>query len=187
MGKKRTKKELAELSAQRQRNVRIGIIAAVIVIAVIVIIAIVASLREVEQRTAKINTDGNLVIPISKVKDEFHVFSYGETQEMLVWREAEGVYHTAFNTCEECYATGRAGYTFQNGVLTCQACGNTMNVSDMGNNAWGGCQPVAIPQEYRTDTDTEIVIPTAVLQYSDDMFGMWDNGDYSITLENYEG
>lgn len=185
MSKKRKSRESAAVIEQQKRKTRKIIIAVAIVIAVIAIIAVVSSFQNEAQYTVSVNADGNVVIPMTDVHEEFHHFDYGGPQQLLVWKEQEGVYHTAFNTCEECYSTGRASYEFQNGTLTCQACGNSMAVTGMGNDAWGGCQPVAIPEEYRADTDSEIVIPAAVLQYSENMFETWDSGDFSVTLEEY--
>lgn len=183
---KKKKKSAAEIEEQRKKSIRKTVIAVAAVMIAVTVIIIVTSFQERDQRLASVNADGDLVIPMSKVREDFHFFEYGGPQELLVWREAEGVYHTAFNTCEECYASGQARYIYQDGTLTCQACGNSMSVTGMGNDAWGGCQPVAIPEEYRNDSDTEIVIPGAVLQYSEDMFAMWDSGNFTTTLETYQ-
>lgn len=186
MSNKLSKKKLAAIDEQKKQKKRNMIIAAASAIAVIAVIAVVYSLSARNRFSPGINADGNVVIPMSEVHNDFHQFDFGGSVELLVWREQEGVYHTAFNTCEECYASGQASYRYQNGTLTCGFCGNVMNVSGMGNDAWGGCQPVAIPDQYRQDSDTEIVIPGAVLQYADNMFARWDEGDFSITLETYQ-
>ena len=70
-------------------------------------------------------------------------------------------------------------------MLTCSICGNQLSVSSVADASWGGCQPIAIPAEYRDDTETELVFSGDLLKYSEDMFDTWENGDFSTTLETY--
>ena len=131
------------------------------------------------------NENGDLVVPTANLTEDFQEVDYGGSHTLLFWRDEDGTFYTAFNACQECYARGNARYTYQNGTLRCQACGNQIDVQTMRTAAWGGCQPLAIPAAYRADTETEIVFPAKLLTYSDTMFQAWDGGDFSSTLENY--
>ena len=129
------------------------------------------------------NENGDLVVPTANLTEDFQEMDYGGSHTLLFWRDDDGTIYTAFNACQECYARGNARYTYQNGTLRCQACGNQIDVQTMRTAAWGGCQPLAIPAAYRAET--EIVLPAKLLTYSDTMFQAWDGGDFSSTLENY--
>lgn len=124
-------------------------------------------------------------MPTANLTEDFQEVDYGGSHTLLFWRDEDGTIYTAFNACQECYARGNARYTYQNGTLRCQACGNQIDVQTMRTAAWGGCQALAIPAAYRADTKTEIVFPAKLLTYSDTMFQAWDGGDFSSTLENY--
>lgn len=150
-----------------------------------VIAIAVANRPESGTMELSLQEDGSLLIPVSEMKEAFQYVDYGETQQILVWREENGEIHTAFNTCQECFPRGNARYIYQHGILTCQSCGNQIPVETMGASSWGGCQPVAIPAEYRGDTDTEIRIPESLLDYSREMFETWENGDFSVTMAEY--
>ena len=70
--------------------------------------------------------------------------------------------------------------------MTCGACGNTYPVSDLGINSWGGCQPVSIPPEYRSDNENEIVFSNRLLTFAEEMFSEWDNLEFDLSMENYK-
>lgn len=136
-------------------------------------------------QTFFLNENGDLLLPISELNEGFQYVDYGGNHDLLLWQDSDGTFYTAFNSCQECYSRGNARYTYNNGLLTCQSCGNQINVQSMRSESWGGCQPITIPVEYRADTETEIIIPAAVFTYSDAMFQLWDSGDFSMTMENF--
>ena len=138
-------------------------------------------------QTFSLNENGDLILPISELHEEFQYVDYGGVHDLLLWQDSDGTFYTAFNSCQECNSRGNARYTYNNGLLTCQSCGNQIEVQSMRSESWGGCQPIAIPVEYRADTETEVVIPAAVFTYSDAMFQLWDSGDFSMTLESFNG
>lgn len=131
------------------------------------------------------NENGALIVPTADLTENFQEVDYGGAHSLIFWRDEDGTIYTAFNACQECYAQGNARYTYQDGTLRCQACGNQIDVQAMRTATWGGCQPLAIPVSYRADTETEIIFPAKLLTYSDMMFQAWDGGDFSSTLENY--
>ena len=47
-------------------------------------------------------------------------------------------------------------------------------------------QPVAIPADYRDDTENELVFSKSLLEYSQEMFENWENGDLAMTMEAFE-
>jgi len=142
-------------------------------------------IAQVQTISAAPDEAGNLTVPLSDFTDDFAFVDYGGEHQLLLWRDTNGTVYTAYDSCQECYSRGNAHYTYSNGVLTCAACRNRVNVSTMATASWGGCQPIAIPAEYRADTDAAVVFPAELLQYSTEMFQTWDNGDFSVTLENY--
>lgn len=164
-----------------------GVLAIILLgIGVAVGISISGNSEQTQEQSIAVNENGELIIPVSDISEDFEYIDYGEPQELLLWRDENDNFHTAFNTCQECFPKGNAHYTYENGILTCQSCGNQIDVSSMGEAMWGGCQPVAIPAEYREDTETEIRLPVSLLTYSKEMFQSWEDGDFSVTLENFQ-
>lgn len=143
------------------------------------------SKSESVQSAYNLDKDGNLIIPIADIVDDFTYVDYGGSHQILIWKDNNEKIHTAFNTCQECIARGEARYSYNDGILTCSVCGNQVNVSSLSEENWGGCQPVAIPEAYRDDTEDTIVISAELLQYSEDMFAEWEKDDFSTTLEAY--
>ena len=141
-------------------------------------------LTDQEQKYAP-DENGNLIIPKEDIVENVTYIDYGGSHQILIWKDNDDTMHTAFNTCQECFSRGDAHYTYSNGVLTCSICGNQLSVSSLADASWGGCQPVAIPAEYRDDTETELVLSGDLLKYSEDMFDTWEKGDFSTTLETY--
>lgn len=156
-----------------------------VVLGVLVGVSVSGNTQQTQELTYAINDAGELAIPVSDITEEFQYIDYGAAHDLLLMRDSEGHFHTAFNTCEECFSRGNARFTYRNGILTCQSCGNQFNVSSIGTASWGGCQPVAIPEDYREDTETELIFPAQLLTYSEDMFQSWENNDFSVTLEGY--
>ena len=128
----------------------------------------------------------NLIIPKEDIVENVTYIDYGGSHQILIWKDNNDTMHMAFNTCQECFSRGDARYTYSNGVLTCSICGNQLSVSSLTDASWGGCQPVAIPTEYRDDTEDNLILSEKLLNYADDMFDAWENGTFSTSLETYE-
>lgn len=137
-------------------------------------------------RTFSLNENGDLVLPISELGEGFQYIDYSGDHSLLLWQDSDGTFYTAFNSCQECYPRGNARYVYDNGILTCQSCGNQIAVQSMRSESWGGCQPIAISAGYWADTETEVVIPADLFTYSALMFQLWDSGDFSMTIENFD-
>ena len=61
----------------------------------------------------------------------------------------------AFNTCQVCYDSGRGYYVQEGDVLVCQNCGNRFSAEQV-ELIKGGCNPVPIDSENKTDDGTTI-------------------------------
>ena len=67
---------------------------------------------------------------------------------------------------------GRGYYEQEGDELVCQNCGNRFRF-DKVEIIKGGCNPVPIAGEYKTDDGTNITIPQAFLQENKALFGNW--------------
>ena len=185
MSNKLKKRNLPTVKKKKTGAV-IGAICGVGAIAVILGIAFsTGSQSPSDHLTAQLNESGDFVIAKEDIGDAFYHYDYGGEHDVLIWKDESGTIRTAFNTCEECFSKGNARYEYQNGKLVCQSCRNELPIASFGNKSWGGCQPVAVPVDYRTDTEELIVIPSKVMTFADDMFAGWENGDFTVTLESY--
>ncbi|MDR2246741.1 MAG: DUF2318 domain-containing protein [Treponema sp.] len=122
--------------------------------------------------------DRDLVIPIAEVTENavfYPVDIEGTRLEVLAVKAPDGTIRTAFNTCQVCYASGRGFYKQQGTVLICQNCGNRFRMSQVEVRA-GGCNPIPIFKNYKTVTDTAIIISRDLLKEAKVIFASWKRG-----------
>lgn len=109
---------------------------------------------------------GDLIIPKSDISEtaKFYPYKIGKTKmEVVAVKASDGTIRTAFNTCQVCFDSGRGYYKQEGDVLVCQNCGNRFKM-DQVEKIKGGCNPVPIMSENKTDDGTNIVIPKAFLE-----------------------
>ena len=92
--------------------------------------------------------------------------------EIIALKAPDGTIRTAFNTCQVCYDSGRGYYVQEGDVLVCQNCGNRFS-ADQVELVKGGCNPVPILAENKTDNGATITIPKDFLEQNKDLFGNW--------------
>ena len=103
----------------------------------------------------------DLIIAKSEITEtaKFFPLKVGRiNMEVLAVRADDGSIRTAFNTCQVCNGSPRAYYKQQGDALICQNCGNRFNMN-MVERERGGCNPIPIMSENKTDDGINIVIP----------------------------
>jgi uncharacterized membrane protein len=118
---------------------------------------------------------GDLVIPVSAVTEKaafYPVTVDGTKLEVFAVKAADGTIRTAFNTCQVCYSSGRGYYKQEGAELVCQNCGNRFT-TDQVEVVHGGCNPVPILAENKTEDGTSITIPYEFLSASRAIFATW--------------
>ncbi|HHY82790.1 MAG TPA: DUF2318 domain-containing protein [Clostridiales bacterium] len=146
--------------------------AAIAVIAVLVTGLIIIKLSSGGVTGAE---SGDLKILKSEVSDtvKFYPYKAGRTNmEVLAVLASDGTVRTAFNTCQVCYDSGRGYYKQEGNELVCQNCGNRFRL-DQVEKIKGGCNPVPITAEDKTEDDTSIVISQVFLEANKGLFGNW--------------
>ncbi len=121
------------------------------------------------------NVPGDLKILKSEVSEiaRFYPYKAGRTNmEVMAVKASDGTIRTAFNTCQVCYDSGRGYYRQQGEFLVCQNCGNMFHI-DQIEKIRGGCNPVPILKENKTEDDRYIVIPQAFMEENKGLFGNW--------------
>jgi uncharacterized membrane protein len=122
-----------------------------------------------------LTTDKDLVINVSDVTENavfYPVDIQGTRIEVLAVKAPDGTIRTAFNTCQVCYASGRGFYKQQGTVLVCQNCGNRFRMNQVEVRS-GGCNPVPIPKDNKTETAATITISKDYLARARDIFARW--------------
>lgn len=122
-----------------------------------------------------VSTGGDLTIPKSEVSEtaKFYPYKVGKTKmEVMAVKASDGTIRTAFNTCQICYASGRGYYVQEGDEMVCQNCGNRFQL-DKIEIIKGGCNPVPIMDENKTDDGTNIVISKDFLSSNKDLFNNW--------------
>ena len=118
---------------------------------------------------------GDITIIKSEITEtaKFYPYNVGNiNMEVLAVKASDGTIRTAFNTCQVCYDSGRGYYVQEGDELVCQNCGNRFQL-DQIEIIKGGCNPVPILEEDKTDDGTNIVILQAFLEGNKDLFGNW--------------
>jgi uncharacterized membrane protein len=121
------------------------------------------------------SNSGNLVILKSEVSGtaKFYSYNVGNTKmEVLAVKAPDGTIRTAFNTCQVCYSSGRGYYKQEGDELVCQNCGNRFKTSQV-EIIKGGCNPVPILKDNKTDDGTNITILNDYLVQNKDLFNNW--------------
>jgi hypothetical protein len=116
-----------------------------------------------------------LVIPVKEVSEKatfYPVEIDGTKLEVIAVKAPDGSIRTAFNTCQVCYDSGRGYYKQEGNTLVCQNCGNKFRM-DQVQVLSGGCNPVPIMPEDKTQDATNITISEEYLAKSKAIFANW--------------
>ena len=123
-----------------------------------------------------ISSDSNNVTIIKDditKKATFYSYQSGDTyMEVVAIRASDGTVRTAFNTCQICQGSGRAYFKQEGDVLVCQNCGNRFTV-DQVEVIKGGCNPIPIFEDSKTDDGEIITIPGTYLDENKSLFTNW--------------
>lgn len=117
----------------------------------------------------------DLVIKKSDISETAKFYPYkagGTKMEVLALKASDGSIRTAFNTCQVCFDSGRGYYKQEGNVLVCQNCGNRFS-ADQVEIVKGGCNPVPILEENKTDDGTSITISKDFLTQNKELFSDW--------------
>ena len=122
-----------------------------------------------------ITPSGDLKIPKKEITAtaKFYGYKAGDVYiEVLALRAPDGTVRTAFNTCQVCYDSGRGYYTQKGDYLICNNCGNRFLASQV-ELVKGGCNPVPITKELKSEDADFITIPKALFEQAKPLFARW--------------
>lgn len=111
--------------------------------------------------TSYLSSDGDLMILKSEVTEKAKFYPYtidGVNIEVLAVKAKDGSVRTAFNTCQVCFDSGRGYYVQEGDEVVCQNCENRFKIEQI-EIIKGGCNPVPIMSENKTDDGTNITVP----------------------------
>lgn len=154
----------------------IVVIASVVLVfiaAAFTIIGAIGKSSGISSQASANNSD--LVIPITEVSETAKYYPYsvdGTDMEIIVLKASDGTVRTALNTCQVCYDSGRGYYIQEEDVLVCQNCGNRFS-ADQVEKIKGGCNPVPIMKENKTEDGTNITISKEFLAQNVGLFINW--------------
>lgn len=172
---KQTNKKVQAAQAKAQNRMVFAIVGliTILIIGFIVIKGIIGGANETG--TASGSGSGDLKILKSEVSEtaKFYPYKVGKTDmEVLAVKASDGTIRTAFNTCQVCFDSGRGYYIQEGDELVCQNCGNRFQL-DQVEKIKGGCNPVPVLEENKTDDGTNIIISQAFMEANEGLFGNW--------------
>jgi len=186
-----TKKNTVQVKKTNNSTI-VGVGIAIILIAVFLIIKVITGSGASTDTSTGINAgtivgtsvgasvgaasqSGDITITKSEVTEtaKFIPYKVGNTDmEIIALKASDGTIRTAFNTCQVCYDSGRGYYVQEGDELVCQNCGNRFK-ADQVEVIKGGCNPVPITTENKTDDGTTITIAKDFLEQNEALFGNW--------------
>ncbi|HYE84467.1 MAG TPA: DUF2318 domain-containing protein [Clostridia bacterium] len=119
--------------------------------------------------------DVDLKILKSEITDKakFYPYKAGDTyMEVFAVKATDGSIRTALNTCQICFDSGQGYYKQEGNKVVCQNCGNVFGVDDI-EIIKGGCNPVPVMQENKTEDGEYITIKKEFLEANKDLFAEW--------------
>ncbi|WP_313131926.1 DUF2318 domain-containing protein [Anaerocolumna sp.] len=124
---------------------------------------------------AVFNEDGDVVIQTADISETATFYTMdveGTTMGLFALKASDGTIRTAFDTCQICNGSPYAFFTQQGDKFQCQNCGNIYS-AEMIEQERGGCNPVPIMADEKTQTDTEITIPLKLIKDNAERFANW--------------
>lgn len=121
------------------------------------------------------NASGELVInkaDVTKTASFYPYESNGTYMEIIAVRASDDTIRTALNTCQVCYNSGRGYYEQLGDILICNNCGNQFTI-DQVELVKGGCNPVPILDEMKTENEDTIAINPDSLEAFEPLFANW--------------
>lgn len=134
-----------------------------------------AQTADTKEQAASQSDGKDLVISVGDVSEKalfVPVEVDGVKLEVIAVKAPDGSIRTAFNTCQVCYDSGKGYYKQEGNELVCQNCGNRFGMGDVEVSK-GGCNPVPIPEKYKTVTADTITIPYDLLKEAKTIFANW--------------
>lgn len=128
-----------------------------------------------EQTDDSETNSGELKILKSEITDKAKFYPYeadGVYMEVLALKANDGSIRTALNTCQICFNSGQGYYKQEGNKLVCQNCGNRFGVDDV-EIVRGGCNPVPVLEENKSDDGEYITVDKGFLADNKDLFIGW--------------
>lgn len=128
-----------------------------------------------DPETLSVSASGELMINADDVTATASFYPYesnGTYMEVIAVRANDGTVRTALNTCQVCYNSGRGYYEQLGDVLICNNCGNRFTI-DQIELIKGGCNPVPIFDEMKSEDNGIIAINPDALAYYEPLFANW--------------
>lgn len=146
----------------KKSNKNVFIISGVVVLLIVTVLVIKGALPgdEAGAGSASASALSDLTIVKNEITETAKFYPYevgGQKMEILAIKASDGSVRTAFNTCQVCNGSPRAYYKQQGDALVCQNCGNRFS-PDMVEVERGGCNPIPIMKDEKTDDGTNITI-----------------------------
>ncbi|WP_051685432.1 DUF2318 domain-containing protein [Clostridium sp. KNHs205] len=131
--------------------------------------------EEVQSAGITLNDNSDIVIDTSKITDKasfFETEAGGLTVGLFAVKASDGTIRTAFNTCQVCNGSPYAYFEQKGDNFQCQNCKNVFPTDKIAQER-GGCNPVPILEEQRTESNGEIIISSALVEENSIRFQNW--------------
>lgn len=125
---------------------------------------------------AVLNDDGNILINVDQITEVATFYNYefdGVTIQLIAVRASDGTVRVVFNTCQSCNPDKNAYFVQEGDYIVCQTCGTRIKIDDIGFKGIG-CSPFYIPDEYKTNDGSNIIISKQYVESFKEKFENWE-------------
>lgn len=159
----------------KSKKKQLSLIVGGLCIAVIVAIMTVVTNQPKTPDTVEDTATGQLMInksDVTKTASFYPLESNGTYMEIIAVRANDDTVRTALNTCQVCYRSGRGYYEQLGDALICNNCGNQFTIDQIEVQK-GGCNPVPILDDMKTEDGDQIAIDLDSLVAYEPLFANW--------------
>lgn len=166
---------MVKKSNQKNMKKYVSILGVTFILVVISLLTLTTNKKPNSVSLAK-NSNDELVIEKKSVGSTASFLSYesnGTYMEIIAVKANDGTIRTALNTCQVCYSSGRGYYEQLGEKLICNNCGNQFSIDQIELER-GGCNPVPILDDMKTEDEDTITIRSAALDQFAPLFANWN-------------
>ena len=129
-----------------------------------------------QDEAASFGAGQDVVIDTTALSQAATYYDYdadGVTVQLLAVVNEDGEVRVALNTCQVCAGSTKAYFVQEDDEFTCQNCGNSFDLDEIGEEAAYGCNPIPVTSaDYELDGDDVVVAASWLEEYAD-AFERW--------------
>ena len=125
--------------------------------------------------SAVLNDNGDILINANQITEvaTFHNYEFeGLTIQLIAVKASDGTVRVVFNTFQSCNPDENAYFVQEGDYIVCQTCGTRIKIDNIGSKGVV-CSPFYIPDEYKNNDGSNIIISKQYVEGFKEKFENW--------------